>query len=219
MWRVLHAPAETKDEAFTRQARAMDEKYKREFEALGKRFRDADISHALTPEGVTTASGLVSGRALVTKYRALLEERTKLLAQRHTDSAKLLKQKAPSEDAKKEALFVLENGRARLEKLDSDLGYAQEAMADAMWDILAWFQGQLGHVGVNNGKVVYFLAQQKREVDPLFERLRYTEGQQRAVFEHAAREQALVDAIDATPASAASAASAPLRKTKVAKRK
>lgn len=206
------------DDAFNKQSQALQAKYGAAFDALGRRFRASDISLALTPEGVTTREGLAAGHRLVETYRGLLDERKKLLAEQHGEVDKLFKSKGVSPDVRRAAELIFLDGRDRLDKMNVDLDYAQRDMADAMTNLLGWFDKEVGRVGVKNGKVIYFLAEQKATVDPLFEKLQYAEGRQKAVLMAAAKEQALAEAIDA-PKPGESAASAPRGQRQQGKKK
>jgi hypothetical protein len=197
------------DGAFTKQAGTIKDKYGPAFEELGRRFRSGDISLALTAEGVTTREGLAKGRQLVETYRGLLDERKRLIGAQRDDIDKLFKMKSVSPDVRRAAEIVFLDGRERLDKMNTDLDYAQRGMADAMSDLLGWFEKEVGRVGVRNGKVIYFFAEQKAGVDPLFERLQYAEARQKAVLQAAAKEQALAEATDAVaPGRAASSSQA-----------
>ncbi|MBK6616436.1 hypothetical protein [Ottowia sp.] len=194
------------DAAFVQQATALQAKHQRALEALGSKLLASNLSGALTPEGLTTAAGVSSGKALVNTYRGLLDERKALLRKNHAEAEKFLKTKAVSPGARKDGLAALDASKASMTKLNDELDFAQRRMADAMWKVLTWFEGQVGRVMVRDGKLVFFSKEQAEVISPLFEELRYAESGQKAVLERAAKAMY----VEETFGAQAAAASAPV---------
>lgn len=189
------------DVAFLQQARALQATHQRALEALGSKLLAANLSGALTPDGLTTATGVSSGKALVNTYRGLLDERKALLRKNHAEAEKILKSKVVQPATKKDALAALESSKASMMKLNDELDLAQRHMADAMWNVLTWFEGQVGRVMVRDGKLVFFSKEQAAVISPLFEALREAESGQKAVLERAAKEMYIEETLG-TPAAA-----------------
>ena len=180
------ASEEQASKRFLRDAMALQAAQSAKFVDLGQRFDKINLTTVLTPEAMTTVSGLATARATIAQYRALLAER-RLLLQTYLAEFERFFATIPPGDMRNGALSAMSGGsKDATAKVYADLDRSQTALTDSMSAVLDWGAAQAGALGVRTGQLLFSTKEQQAELQTLLAKLGDVEVQNAAVLKSAA---------------------------------
>ena len=164
------------------------------FNDLAARFDKVDLNSTLTPENITSPSGLATAKATVAQFRALLAER-RLLVQTYLTELNRYLNELPPGDFKDGAKSGIGASWETTVKIYGDLDRSQTAWVEAVSAVLDWSTGQVGKLFMQGNQLMFTSPSQKAELTVLANRVSVAEAnlnkvlQATAVAQTAAQEK------------------------------
>jgi hypothetical protein len=152
------------------------------FAEIFKRLDNIDLKRVVAPEALTSVEGIAGGRDTIISYRALLAQRGALLKSHVAESTRLINMRSPTEDDKRAALAAMDTFKSVTIKTYDDLDVVQNAVINAMSEILDWAATQQGKLVAKDSRLVFSNALQQTKMQVLAARLETAEAKQKQVL-------------------------------------
>ena len=141
-----------------------------QFNDLALRFDKVDMNVVLSVQNITSGSGLVTAKATIAQFRALLAER-RLLVQTYLASLDRYLNELPAGNFKAGAMSGIGGSKAATVKLYGDLDVSQTSWVDAMSEVLDWSTRQKGKLSVQGDQLMFTSPAQKAELTVLINKV------------------------------------------------
>lgn len=152
---VTQARKEREDaRRFMADALALQAEYKAKFDSIEKRFEAINLGQHTTAQAMVAPQSLAAGRAALAQFRALLQERQRLLQAYLTRYRAFLDGVPPGplrQGAEKSWAPSSEAAR----KLYAELDTVQFAVADRLEALFDWVQANRSRLAVQEGKLMF----------------------------------------------------------------
>jgi hypothetical protein len=158
------------------------------FNDLAARFDKVDLSSALTPQNITSPSGLATANATVAQFRTLLAER-RLLVQTYLTELNRYLSELPPGNFKDGAMSGIGASREATIKMYGDLDRSQTAWVEAISAVLDWSARQSGKIFMQGDQLMFTSPGQKAELTVLANQVSVAEADLNKVLQATAAAQ------------------------------
>lgn len=142
------------------------------FEKLVSQFEKYDLSALVDPKNLTNKGSISKGKEVLSKYKALLEDRKALLRSQFVETEGYIRSRAPSMEIAEKVIAGMNPMMRETLKAYQDDDITQATSITAISDILNWAETQIGKLSVRNSTFVFSSPSQQKEFQKLYDKLK-----------------------------------------------
>jgi hypothetical protein len=165
-------PNDDKMNTFTTEALTYVANRDARFEKFVSQFDKYDLSALVDPKNLTSRGSISKGKEVLSKYKALLEDRKALLRSQFVETEGYIRSHAPSMEIAEKVIASMNPMMRETLKAYQDDDLAQGAAITAISDILNWAETQIGKLSVRNSTLVFSSPSQQKEFQKLYDKLK-----------------------------------------------
>lgn len=164
------AQEERQADAYVRNAIKFQGVQSARYAALNAQFDQIHLDAAMSPEALSSADGRKKTQATIARYRNLVTQRDNLIAMQ-AEGAERMADALPTESQRRAAMDGTSESLAPARRLYTELGEAQNAMADAMDTIVTWCETKTVTCDVKSATLALSNSSDDTAMQSLFTRL------------------------------------------------
>jgi hypothetical protein len=155
---------------FLKETLDLQQRQQAKFAALEAKFDKVNLATVLTPEAMTSQTGIAQSRATMREYRTLLAERKGLVQSTMAEVASSIAA-LPSGSARDSANRGAKDGSQETLAMYESLDTTQWAYSAAIENVINWCEAQRGKLGTSNGQLLFSSTSQQAELQSLLAQL------------------------------------------------